>query len=427
MSVEQVDVHIFDTTLRDGAQSLPKDHQFPVASKAEIAEKIASLGVDVIEAGFPATPGDAVEVKEVARTVGNKDYTVFRWQQAQFEGEVSRPPIIAGLSRTTKEDIETTWDAVQYASRPRIHTFISTDPEHMAAKFPGKSQTQVLNMGRNAIRMAREFADEHTGASVEFSAEAASTTDPGYLEKVIRTAVAEGADIINLPDTVGQRNPFWMKDFYSKAIEWIRSENPDIVISAHNHNDLGMAAANSYALLIAAADSARKTQSRSKIQLEGTICGLGERAGNADIFTMMGELYKFVGDLAIPVTWSFNPEKSVQVANDVLDYAGLSVDRQNPIVGRDTMVHRSGIHSDGVIKGGHQIYTPHDPTFWGHMENAVHEEGRYQGKAGRAAAHGSVSQIGASDLRRVLHGESNPCEHDYDGFEDELKAAGVTN
>lgn len=426
MSIEQVEVHIFDTTLRDGAQSLPEDHQFPVGSKTEIADKIASLGVNIIEAGFPVTPGDADEVEEVARTIGNKAYSVSRWKQAELSGEVKQPPVIAGLSRTTQGDIEATWAAIQYASRPRIHTFVSTDPEHMAAKFPGKSQAQVVNMGRDAIRMARNFADEHPGASVEFSAEAASTTDTVYLEEVIRTAVSEGADIINLPDTVGQRNPFWMKDFYSKAIEWIHSENPDVVVSAHNHNDLGMAAANSYALLLAAGDAAQKSQSRVNIQIEGTICGLGERAGNADIFTVMGEFYKFVGDLAVPVTWSFNPEKSVQIANDVMDYARFSVDRQNPIVGRDTMVHRSGIHSDGVIKGGHQIYTPHDPTFWGHSEQAVHEEGRYQGKAGRAAVNESISHIGASDLREVIDGTLNPDEHDYDGFEEELRAAGVT-
>lgn len=394
----RVNVEIFDTTLRDGAQSLPKRQQFPIGVKPQVADSIASLGVDVIEAGFPATPSDFEQVQKVARTVGNQDYEVSIWTADGSFSSVTRPPVIAGLSRTTPVDVTSTWRAIQDASRPRIHTFISTDPKHMTAKFPGKSPETVQMMGRDAIRQAIDLSSADREASVEFSAEAASTTNMDYLEQVVRMAVSEGVDVINLPDTVGQRNPFWMRDFYEQAIVWALDENPTVTISAHNHNDLGMAVANSYSLVRAAAEVANRTDSAVSIQFETTICGLGERAGNADVFPVAADLFKFAGELAVPVEWHLNPSRSVGVANDVFGQTGnrwwnrsLKIGRQNPIVGSDTNRHRSGIHSDGILKGGHTIYTPHDPTFWGHKSDAVHEEGQYQGRAGAAAAHSGTT------------------------------------
>lgn len=383
MSNSSVDVHIFDTTLRDGAQSLPESNQFPYGTKTEIAEHIAGLGINVIEAGFPRTSGDADEVRNVAKTVGNTAYQASTWRNGTESDTETFVPVITGLSRTTAKDVDTAWDAVQDAFYPRIHTFISTDHEHMATKFPGKTPEQVRLMGVAAVRHAKSLVEGRPGASVEFSAEAASTTQEAYLERVVKSVIDEGADIINLPDTVGQRNPFWMQAFYAKTIDWVMRTNPDVTISAHNHNDLDMATINSLSLIMAAARYAEQSGKQVKAQIETTISGLGERAGNADVFSVVAGLFKFSDQFGSDIQWRFNPGSSVSTARAVLSFAGLEVHRQSPIVGNDILAHRSGIHSDGIIKGGHRIYTPHDPTFWGHPTNARHEEGRYQGTKGR--------------------------------------------
>jgi 2-isopropylmalate synthase len=385
MSIASVEVTMLDTTLRDGAQSLPNEHQFENTKKPIIAACIARLGLGVIEAGFPATPSDAAEVAEVVGAVGQKNYEVSIWESDGTLKQTSKPIVIAGLSRTTAGDIEATWDAIKDAKRSRIHTFISTDPEHMRAKFAGKSPEDVLMMGIEAIRMAKSLTLGHPDASVEFSAEAASTTDENYLERVIKEVIYQGADVINIPDTVGQRDPIWMHEFYSKVISWVMNTNSDVTISAHNHNDLGQAVANTGMLVRAAAKYAKNQEQTVRVQLETAVCGLGERAGNADIFPVAASLFKFAKDMKVPVKWQFNPNESVAIANLVMHQAGFEVNRQSPIVGSDTNVHRSGIHSDGIIKGGHRIYTPYDPTFWGHRNNAIHEDGKYQGKAGKQA------------------------------------------
>lgn len=381
-----VEVIGFDTTMRDGAQSLPQKHQFPDGAKPEIAHCIAELGVGVIEAGFPATPSDGEEVANVAKTVGQTEYEVAVWQNGEPAGRVQRSPVIAGLSRVAFGDIEVTWGAVSGARRARIHTFVSTDPEHMSKKFPDKSPEQVLAMGKEAVRFAKDLTREHSDATIEFSAEAASTTDIAYLERVVKDALNQGADIINVPDTVGQRDPLWMNNFYGRVIDWVVQTNPEATISAHNHNDLGLAVANTTMLASAAAQYAYLHDTLVRIQHETTIVGLGERAGNADVFPVVASLFKFSPDMEVPVRWEFNPGESVKTAREVMTYAGLTVDRQSPIVGADINTHRSGIHSDGIIKGGHKLYTPLDPTFWGHESDAIHEHGKYQGKRGREAA-----------------------------------------
>ena len=389
MSSPEVKVEIFDTTARDGAQSLPSDHQFPDGRKVDIARRVASMGVGVIEAGFPRTPFDAEEVHEVAQTVGQTSYEVVEWVDGEMRTSRERPPAIAGLCRVDPVDIEVGWEAVHSAERPRIHTFVSTDDFHRRNKFPGISREELIEKARKAVSYARTISDEHDGATVEFSAEAASTTDPEYLERVVKTAIDEGAHIINLPDTVGQRDPMSMFAYYSAAVDWVMTTSPDVTISAHNHNDLGMAVANTVTFLQAAATWARNHGQTVNTQLETTVCGIGERAGNADVFPVVASLFKFAPDMQVPVRWQFNPWRSVETARTVMGYAGLAVERQNPVVGSDIMRHRSGIHSDGVLKGGHEMYTPFAPTFWGHTEDAAHEEGRYQGRAGAAAARRS--------------------------------------
>lgn len=391
MSTPEVHVAVFDTTARDGAQSLPNEHQFPAGSKEDITAEIASLGVNVIEAGFPRTPFDGEEVAVVAKTVGQHATEVRQWADGAETTRTARPPVIAGLSRIAFEDIEATWSAVQDAYYPRIHTFVSTSDFHRQAKFPGVSRKELLEKGQEAVIYAREISAGHPGASVEFSAEAASTTDMSYLERIVKMAVSEGVDVINVPDTVGERDPLWMYNFYRSVLGWATGENPYVTISAHNHNDLGNAVANTHMLVRAAADHAVETDSIVKVQLETTVCGLGERAGNADVFPVIAGLFKFAPEIArARVRWQANPERAVQVAHSVMGYAGLAVDRQNPVVGSDIMRHRSGIHSDGVLKGGYEMYTPFDPQFWGHTASAIHEEGKYQGKAGTTAARQPV-------------------------------------
>lgn len=385
MSNSKVTIEMFDTTLRDGAQSLPIQHQFPEGSKAAIAAKIATLGIGVIEAGFPRTPGDGEEVSRVAKTVGNNHFETTVWQDGEQISTVSRAPVIAGLCRTTREDIEAGWEAVKPAMSPRIHTFISTDPEHMAAKFPGKSPDAVLAMGVDAVKYARRVINGRRNGTVEFSAEAATTTDTAYLERVVKSVIDHGADVVNLPDTVGQRDPFWMYNFYTQALHWISDTNKNVVLSAHNHNDIDMSTANSIALVQAAANHASQIGSSVNVQVESTICGLGERAGNADIFPFAAGLFQFAKDMPVPIVWEFNPVNSYRVAREVMSFGQMDVHRQNPIVGDDINTHRSGIHADGVIKGGPGIYTPQDAQFWGHSESARFEEGKYQGKAGNAA------------------------------------------
>ena len=378
----------FDTTLRDGAQALDEnEHQFKRGAKPDIAAAIANLGVDVIEAGFPATPDDADEVREVARSVGNHQREVINWRNGQkIDTSYSSIPAIAGLSRATPGDIEATWDAIKDAARPRIHTFISVDDEHMRAKFPGASPDDVLAMGCNAIRLAKDASKHRDEATVEFSAEASTTADEKFLESVVKMGAEEGVDVLNMPDTVGQRDPFWMYEFYTKILSWALPINPDVTISSHPHNDLGLAVANSIALVRAATDYAAETQQRVRVQAEGTICSLGERAGNADLIAIMGGLFKFTQGYRAPVDFSLNPQRAVQTATEVMHAASYEVPPKSPIVGSETNTHRSGIHSDGVIKGGFEMYTPHDPRFWGHNQAAVHETGRYQGRNGTQAA-----------------------------------------
>ncbi len=385
-----VDITLFDTTLRDGAQSLPASHQFASGAKPRIAQTIAELGIGVLEAGFPATPSDGAEVQAVAQSVGTMLYEHTSWVGGVSRGKSSFIPVVAGFARATHDDIDKTWQAVQGALFPRINTFVSTSDFHRERKFPGTSRDQLLVIGEKAVKYAVHVSRRHKDATVEFSAEAASTTDPGYLREVLVAVVQAGASVVNVPDTVGERDPFWMKHFYSQVIEWVMRVNPGVTIAAHNHNDLGLAVANTHALVWAAAEWVSTHQKTVHIQLEATVCGLGERAGNADIFSIAGGLHKFAPSLPVSIRWHFNPERAVKAAHRVLAEAGFEIPRQSVIVGSDTNVHRSGIHSDGVIKGGHTMYTPFDPVFWGHKSQAVHEDGRYQGRAGRAIVSTAV-------------------------------------
>src|SRR5499426_4201727 len=237
-------VAIFDTTLRDGEQS--PGCSMNLEEKLRMARQLDALGVDIIEAGFPiSSDDDFAAVREVARSC--------------------RRPVIAALCRTTPEDIERAWEALAEAARPRIHTFVATSDIHLQHKLQ-KSREEVLEMSCQAVRLAKSFTHD-----VEFSAEDATRSDLDYLCRVITAVIDEGATVVNIPDTVGYTIP----SEYTHIIQTLKQRVPNIdkaVISVHCHNDLGLAVANSLAAVAAGAR-----------QIECTVNGIGERAGNASL------------------------------------------------------------------------------------------------------------------------------------------------
>jgi len=248
-------VRIFDTTLRDGEQS--PGASLTSAEKLEIARALARLGVDVIEAGFPAaSPDDAAGVRQIAEEVGNSPHS---------DGDVTRRvPIICGLARANKNDVDAAWNAVRYASHPRIHTFIATSPIHMRYKLRMDPE-EVVERVREIVSYARSLCDD-----IEFSPEDAGRSEPEFLYLVLSEAIKAGATTLNIPDTVGYTTP----DEFGKLISGIIANTPGIenaIVSVHCHNDLGLATANTLAGLRAGAR-----------QAEVTVNGIGERAGNTN-------------------------------------------------------------------------------------------------------------------------------------------------
>ncbi len=312
-------VQVFDTTLRDGEQSPGVSLQ--VKEKVEIAQQLARLGVDVIEAGFPvASPGDFEAVQAVAGAV--------------------QGPVIAALARAVPGDIARAWEAVQNATRPRIHTFIATSPIHMAKKL-NKEPEEVLEMAVEAVRLAKTFT-----ADVEFSAEDATRSDPGFLCRIFGAVIQAGATVINIPDTVGYTTPVE----FARLIEYVRAHTPGIdgvTISVHCHDDLGLAVANSLAAVAAGAT-----------QVECTVNGLGERAGNAALEELVMALrtrQDFFGARSRVVT-----EQIYRTSRLVSTLTGVGVQPNKAIVGANAFAHESGIHQDGVLKNRatYEIMTP---------------------------------------------------------------------
>jgi len=302
-------IRIFDTTLRDGEQS-------PGASmthneKLELAELMETMGVDVIEAGFPAaSEGDFAAVSAIA--------------------EQSKSAIICGLARSTPNDIDRCAEAVKKAARPRIHTFISTSPVHMKHKLKMGPNAVLEAVGRS-VAQARNHTDD-----VEWSAEDATRTDFDFLCKCIDLAIASGATTINLPDTVGYSHPDEYGALFRRVIETI--PNSDKVIwSAHCHNDLGLAVANS---INAVANGAR--------QVECAINGLGERAGNAALEEIVMAM-KVRSD-TLPFETNIKPAYLSRASAMVSRITGFPVQYNKAIVGKNAFAHESGIHQDGMLK-----------------------------------------------------------------------------
>ncbi|NOZ50545.1 MAG: 2-isopropylmalate synthase [Chloroflexi bacterium] len=315
-------VLIFDTTLRDGEQS--PGATLNTQEKLEIARQLARLGVDVIEAGFPAaSPGDLEAVRLIAKTVGQEP----RQDKA---GQPAEPPVICGLARTNKKDIDAAWKAVSAANHPRIHTFLATSPLHMEHKLR-MSPDEVVQTVHDMVSYAKSFC-----ADIEFSPEDAGRSQPHFLYRVLGVAIAAGATTINIPDTVGYTTP----DEFGRLIRDIRENTPgakDVIISVHCHNDLGLATANT---LAGVQDGAR--------QVEVTMNGIGERAGNTSLEELVMALYvrQQIYELDTNI---ITPE--IHRSSDMVSrYTGMVIQPNKAIVGANAFAHEAGIHQDGMLK-----------------------------------------------------------------------------
>jgi len=309
-------VRIFDTTLRDGEQS--PGATMTSAEKLEVARGLARLGVDVMEAGFPAaSPDDLEAVRKIAMEVGNL-------------ADVSLPPIICGLARTTRGDIAKAWEAVSPAARPRIHTFIATSEIHMQYKLR-MSREQVLECVREMVAYARSLCED-----IEFSPEDGGRSDPEFLYQVLAEAIRAGATTLNIPDTVG----YTMPDEFGRLISGIVANTPGIencIVSVHCHNDLGMATANTLAGLRAGAR-----------QAEVTINGIGERAGNTALEEVVMALH--TRGKALGLTTGINTSQITRMSKLVSNYTGMAVQPNKAVVGANAFAHEAGIHQDGMLK-----------------------------------------------------------------------------
>jgi 2-isopropylmalate synthase len=314
-------VKIFDTTLRDGEQS--PGASMTLEEKLQVAQLLDEMGVDIIEAGFPiASVGDFEAVSEIAKVVQNA--------------------VVCGLARSGAADIERAYEAVRHARKRRIHTFIATSDLHMEHKLR-MTRDQVLEKIASSVRLARSLVDD-----VQWSPEDATRTDRDFLCLAVETAIANGASTINIPDTVG----YTMPDESAAIIRMLKERVPGIdgvTLSTHCHNDLGMAVANSLAAVQAGAR-----------QIECTINGLGERAGNAALEEVVMAM-RVRHDL-MPYDTGIDSRRIMQASRLVSAITGFPVQYNKAIVGKNAFAHESGIHQDGMLKhhGTYEIMRPED-------------------------------------------------------------------
>lgn len=312
-------IKIFDTTLRDGEQS--PGCSMNLAEKLQVASQLERLGVDIIEAGFAiSSPGDFESVKSIAELVKNCS--------------------VASLSRALEKDIDCAWEAVKNAADPRIHTFIATSPVHMEYKLK-MSPEQVIERTHAMVKHAAKYT-----SNIEFSCEDAMRSDPDFLVRVCDAAIKSGAKVLNIPDTVGYTTPNEMRDM----IEYLIKNVPDsdkVEFSVHCHNDLGMAVANSLGGVLGGA-----------LQIECTVNGLGERAGNTsleEVVMAMNTRPDLYGELP-----KIDTKQIYRTSKLVYNIIGQSAPHNKPIVGANAFAHESGIHQHGVLanKSTYEIMTP---------------------------------------------------------------------
>ena len=340
-------VIIFDTTLRDGEQ-VP-GCQLNTIEKIEVAQALEALGVDVIEAGFPiSSPGDFKSVVEISKAISN--------------------PVICALSRAVKKDIEVAAEALQYAKRKRIHTGIGTSPFHIKYKIKTTPE-EILKRAADAVKYARKFVDD-----VEFYAEDAGRSENEYLAKVIEAVIKAGATVVNIPDTTG----YCLPEEYGEKIRYLRENVPNIdktIISTHCHNDLGMATANT---MMGVINGAR--------QVEVTINGIGERAGNTAL-EEIAMIIKSHHDLKLRT--DINTKLIFSTSRLVSNLMSMPVQANKAIVGRNAFAHSSGIHQDGVLKN-RENYEIIDPVEVGIRESSIILTAR----SGRAALNHRLELLG---------------------------------
>jgi 2-isopropylmalate synthase len=353
-------VLIFDTTLRDGEQSPGCSMTQP--EKLRMARALAELGVDVIEAGFPvASPGDWEAVHEIAREV--------------------RGPIIAGLARCNREDIDKAWSAVKVAEKPRIHVFLATSAIHREHKL-NMAKEQIIHTAVEGVKYARSLC-----ADIEFSPEDASRTEPEFLREVVEAVIEAGATTINVPDTVGYTVPEEFHDVFSFLTQNVRGADK-VTFSVHCHNDLGMAVANSLAAIRGGAR-----------QVECTINGIGERAGNASLeeITMAIKVREGIYGLHTGI----DTRRLFPTSRLLSSITGMPIPRNKAVVGENAFAHESGIHQHGMLKhhSTYEIMRPHDVG----MSRTNLVLGKH---SGRAALRERIKELGFelsdAELARVF-------------------------
>jgi len=314
-------ITVFDTTLRDGEQA--PGFSMDVAAKLAMAHALDRLGVDILEAGFPiASPADSEAVQQIAVAV--------------------RRPVIAALARTRRQDIDEAARALASAERSRIHTFLATSDLHLTAKLR-MSREACLDAAVEAVKLARTYTDD-----VEFSAEDATRSDCDFLCRVIEAVIAAGATTVNLPDTVGYATPDEIRDFFAGIIGRVPNAHR-AVFSAHCHNDLGLAVANSLAAIQGGVR-----------QVECAVNGIGERAGNASLEEFVMALR--VRQDRLPYDTQIKSEALFETSQLLSQITAEPVQANKAIVGRNAFAHEAGIHQDGVLKDTrtYEIMRPED-------------------------------------------------------------------
>ena len=349
-------IHIFDTTLRDGEQS--PGAKLNTDQKVELAKQLEKLGVDVIEAGFPiSSPGDFKSVEKVAKLMKNT--------------------VVCGLTRALKQDIDCAYEAIKYAKYPRIHTGIGSSDVHIKYKF-NSTREKILKRAVNAVKYAKKYVDD-----VEFYAEDAGRADKQFLVLMITEAIKAGATVVNIPDTTG----YCLPEDWGVKIKYLFENVPNIHkarVSVHCHNDLGLATANTIQGIMNGAQ-----------QVEVTINGIGERAGNTSLEEVVMVIHTYANSL--PFYTQVNTLELYKTSRMVSEIMGIPVQPNKAIVGGNAFAHSSGIHQDGVIKR-RENYEIIDPKVIGLDTSKIVLTAR----SGRAALKHRLNNLGVDLTKNKL-------------------------